>query len=34
MRNRSMPRHAMLYAVILCLSIVAAPLMLLALFFF
>jgi hypothetical protein len=35
MRNRSMSRHAMLYAVIfLCLSIVAAPLVLLALFFF
>jgi hypothetical protein len=35
MRNRSMSRHAMLYAVIfLCLSIAAAPLMLLALLFF
>jgi hypothetical protein len=35
MRNRSMFRHATLYAVIfLCLSIAAAPLVLLALFFF
>jgi hypothetical protein len=35
MRNRSMSRHAMLYAVIfLCVSIAAAPLMLLALLFF
>jgi hypothetical protein len=35
MRNRSMFRHVTLYAVIfLCLSIAAAPLVLLALFFF
>jgi hypothetical protein len=35
MRNRSMSRHTMLYAVIfLCLSIAAAPLVLLALLFF
>jgi hypothetical protein len=35
MRNRSMSRYAVLYAVILlCLGIAAAPLMLLALLFF
>jgi hypothetical protein len=35
MRNRSMSRHATLYAVVfLCLSLAAAPLVLLALLFF
>jgi hypothetical protein len=35
MRTRSMSRHATLYAmVVLCLSIAAAPLVLLALLFF